>query len=218
MADTSPWWAMSRPRADDQHHPTELHPRRPLRLLRKAGESRQRRPQITWCARGFPPPCPNSKPRNLPPQLTNLPRAVMAASFLIALAIALVAYQLALVFSVWCETLSASRAYGPFNPPLCPNPDAGSRPCARNHGSILASTGHRLQRFGVAFNRILRDQYWIYREPTFSSRLRDACSWSVLETPASLIAAAALGGRHSRLLYPVWTVLLPGEFGLPHAC
>lgn len=143
--------------------------------------------------------------------MTNLPESRMAASFWIALAIALVAYHLALVFSGLVPNLISRPLHMVFILPFALILDAGS-PMRRITGSILAALGIAAALW-VAFNsNVLGDQYG-FIESNFQLAVAVTLLLVVLETarrvigwPLPLVATLAL-------LYGLFGQYIPGEFG-----
>ncbi|MEM5544968.1 TRAP transporter fused permease subunit [Sulfitobacter sp. AS92] len=143
--------------------------------------------------------------------MTNLPESRLAASFWIALAVALVAYHLALVFSGLVPNLISRPLHMAFILPFALILDAGS-PMRRITGSILAAAGIAAALW-VAFNsNALGDQYG-FIESGFQLAVAVTLLLVVLETarrvigwPLPLVAALAL-------LYGLFGQYIPGEFG-----
>lgn len=143
--------------------------------------------------------------------MTNLPESRLAASFWIALAVALVAYHLALVFSGLVPNLISRPLHMAFILPFALILDAGS-PMRRITGSILAAAGIAAALW-VAFNsNALGDQYG-FIESGFQLAVAVTLLLVVLETarrvigwPLPLVAALAL-------LYGLIGQYIPGEFG-----
>lgn len=143
--------------------------------------------------------------------MTNLPESRLAASFWIALAVALVAYHLALVFSGLVPNLISRPLHMAFILPFALILDAGTR-LRRITGSILAPIGIAAALW-VAFNsNALGDQYG-FLESDFQLAVAVTLLLVVLETarrvigwPLPLVAALAL-------LYGLFGQYIPGEFG-----
>ncbi|MDF3382912.1 MULTISPECIES: TRAP transporter fused permease subunit [Sulfitobacter] len=143
--------------------------------------------------------------------MTNLPESRLAASFWIALAIALVSYHLALVFSGLVPNLISRPLHMAFILPFALVFDAQT-PLRRITGSILAALGIAAALW-VAFNSdALGDQYG-FIESNFQLAVAATLLLVVLETarrvigwPLPLVAALAL-------LYGLFGQHIPGEFG-----
>ncbi|MFG6498549.1 TRAP transporter permease [Sulfitobacter sp. 1A13191] len=143
--------------------------------------------------------------------MTNLPESRLAASFWIALAIALVSYHLALVFSGLVPNLISRPLHMAFILPFALVFDAQT-PLRRITGIILAALGIAAALW-VAFNSdALGDQYG-FIESNFQLAVAVTLLLVVLETarrvigwPLPLVAALAL-------LYGLFGQHIPGEFG-----
>jgi len=143
--------------------------------------------------------------------MTNLPKSRLAASFWIALAVALVAYHLALVFSGLVPNLISRPLHMVFILPFALILDAGS-PMRRITGSILAAFGIAAALWVAVNSNALGDQYG-FIESDFQLAVAVTLLLVVLETarrvigwPLPLVAASAL-------LYGLFGQYIPGEFG-----
>ncbi|UOA31554.1 C4-dicarboxylate TRAP transporter large permease protein DctM [Sulfitobacter sp. DSM 110093] len=143
--------------------------------------------------------------------MKNLPESRMAASFWITLAVALVGYHLALIFSGLVPNLISRPLHMAFILPFALIFDADT-PIRRMTGSILAALGIAAALW-VAFNsNALGDQYG-FIESDFQLAVAVTLLLVVLETarrvigwPLPLVAALAL-------LYGLFGQYIPGEFG-----
>ena len=148
--------------------------------------------------------------------MINLPESRVAASFWIALAVALVAYHLALIFSGLVPNLVSRPLHMAFVLPFALILDADT-PMRRITGSFLAALGIAAALW-VAFNsNVLGDQYG-FLESDFQLAVAVTLLLVVLETarrvigwPLPLVAALAL-------LYGVWTVYSRGVWAFRHPC
>ncbi|MFG6560374.1 TRAP transporter permease [Sulfitobacter sp. 1A15299] len=143
--------------------------------------------------------------------MTNLPESRLAASFWIALAVALVAYHLALVFSGLVPNLISRPLHMAFILPFALVFDAQT-PLRRITGSILAALGIAAALWVAINSDALGDQYG-FIESNFQLAMAVTLLLVVLETarrvigwPLPLVAALAL-------LYGLFGQHIPGEFG-----
>ncbi|MFG6591138.1 TRAP transporter permease [Sulfitobacter sp. 1A12157] len=143
--------------------------------------------------------------------MTNLPESRLAASFWIALAIALVGYHLALVFSGLVPNLISRPLHMAFILPFALVFDAQT-PLRRITGSILAALGIAAALWVAINSDALGDQYG-FIESNFQLAVAVTLLLVVLETarrvigwPLPLVAALAL-------LYGLFGQHIPGEFG-----
>ena len=143
--------------------------------------------------------------------MTNLPESRLAASFWIALAIALVSYHLALVFSGLVPNLISRPLHMAFILPFALVFDAQT-PLRRITGCILAALGIAAALWVAINSDALGDQYG-FIESNFQLAVAVTLLLVVLETarrgvgwPLPLVAGLAL-------LYGLFGQYIPGEFG-----